>query len=273
MEKTITFPKSFEEAYSVKNLHWKYGEEEVFHRMNFSLKKGKFYSIVGPNGSGKTTLMKCMAKFLPVTKKKVYIEKEDLSNLSYKRMARKVASVPQSTEIQHSFSVLDVVLMGRSPYLKRFQWEGKEDVEIAERAMEATKIAHLREKSVQEISGGERQRVFIARALTQETDILFLDEPVSNIDLHHQVGLLDTLLRLNREKEITVVTILHDLNLAAEYSDEILLLEKGKSLIKGPVHKVMTKENIERVYEMKVKMITNPSTGKPYIIPEYHQFR
>ncbi|OPJ55391.1 ABC transporter ATP-binding protein [Alkalithermobacter paradoxus] len=256
----------------VNNLNWSFGNEKILDNIDIQIEKGKFYSIIGPNGSGKTTLFRNISKALEVPRNSIFIENKDISKLSSKDISKRISCVPQNTIVEFDFSVMDVVLMGRTPYLRRFQDETNGDIQIAKKAMEMTNTWHLKDKKINQISGGERQRAIIARAIAQSTDIILLDEPISNLDIHNQVEILDTIKRLNKENDLTVVAILHDLNLASAYSDEILLLNKGKIVSKGTPEKVLTEENIKSVYNMKVSMIKNPSTGKPYIIPIFNQF-
>lgn len=263
MENMIDYP------IVVRNLDWSYGQEKILDNINIKFEEGKFYSIIGPNGSGKTTLIKNISKLLEIKKESVFVNKCDLTKLSSKEFAKKISCVPQNTNIDFEFSVIDIVLMGRAPYLRRFQSESKDDLEIVKRAMEITNTWYLKDKRINEISGGERQRVIIARAIAQNTRIILLDEPISHLDIHHQVELLDTIRKLNEENNITVIAILHDLNMAAEYSDELILLSKGKIVAKGIPKEVLTKENIKQVYNIEINLIKNPVTKKPYIIPVF----
>ena len=181
-------------------------------------------------------------------------------------MAKRLSVVPQNTNIEFGFTVTDIVLMGRSPYMRRFESESNQDLEIAEMAMRATNTWHLRDKRINEISGGERQRVIVARALAQDTDIMLLDEPVSQLDIHHQIELMETIHALIKTRGMTVVSVMHDLNLAAQYSDFIILMNEGKVVCQGTPHEVITKENIREVYKLEGYIVNNPITGKPYII-------
>ncbi|KXZ40675.1 iron complex transport system ATP-binding protein [Alkalithermobacter thermoalcaliphilus JW-YL-7 = DSM 7308] len=257
---------------NIDNLSYSFEDTKVLDNINLNIEKGKFYSIIGPNGSGKTTLFKNISKALQVPRNTIFIENKDITRIASKDMAKKVSCVPQDTNIEFDFSVIDIVLMGRTPYLRMFQDETDEDIQIAKMAMEMTNTWHLKDKKINQISGGERQRVIIARAIAQSTQIILLDEPISNLDIHNQIEILDTIKKLNKEKNLTVISILHDLNLALAYSDEIFLLNKGKIVSKGDPHKVLTEENIKNVYNMKVNIIKNPLTGNPYIIPVFNQF-
>ncbi|MCY6369643.1 ABC transporter ATP-binding protein [Clostridium ganghwense] len=249
----------------IKDLKWNYGDRNVLKNINLEFERNKFYTIIGPNGSGKTTLLKNISKILFPKKECVYINEIDLITMKNKTLAQNISYVPQNTMIDFEFSVMDVVLMGRNPYMGRFQSEREEDIEIAKKAMQMTNTWKLREKNINELSGGERQRVIVARALTQDTDIIILDEPISNLDIHHQIELLDTVKFL--KKDITVIAVLHDLNLAAKYSDYLILTNNGEIVQKGSPREVLTKENIEKVYSIKVNMIEDPVTGSPHIIP------
>jgi iron complex transport system ATP-binding protein len=251
----------------IENLNWKIGENRILENIDVEIEKNKFVCLVGPNGSGKTTLLKNILKIYEPEKKTVYIQNNDITKLRYKDLARRVACVPQNTVIDFNFSVLDVVLMGRTPYLKRFQSEGKRDLEIVKKCMELTNTLKLKDRDINSLSGGERQRVIIARALAQEPDILVLDEPISNLDIQHQIELLNLTKELCQKKKLTVIAVLHDLNLAMQYSDYLILLEKGRVKAKGTPEKVLTEENIKRVYNIEVCILKNPINQKPYIIP------
>jgi len=239
----------------------------VLTDINIEIEQGKFYSIIGPNGSGKTTLLKSMSKALEPAQNTVYINGTDISLLRSKEIARKISSVPQNTGLEFEFTVMDIVLMGRSPYLRRFQSEREEDIKKAVEAMKTTNTWHLREKSINRVSGGERQRVIIARALAQDAQIMLLDEPISQLDIHHQVELMNTIKKLNREKGITVIAVLHDLNIAAQYSDYMLLLSEGRIAVQGTPEAVLTQQNIKNIYKLDVLVMDNPINGKPLIIP------
>lgn len=251
----------------IENLNWTYGERQILHQIRLNIEKNRFYSIIGPNGSGKTTLLKNISRTLEPDRNTVFIDQKDIMSMKPKEAAKRLASVPQNTNVDFEFSASDIVMMGRSPYLRRFQTESTEDLEIVKKAMLATSTWHLKDKDINEISGGERQRVIIARALAQQTGIILLDEPISQLDIHHQIDLMDTVRRLVRKSEVTVVAVLHDLNLAAQYSDRLVLVSGGAIVMQGTPEEVLTVENIERVYQTPVHIIKNPVTGKPHVIP------
>ncbi|RMD01876.1 heme ABC transporter ATP-binding protein [Clostridium autoethanogenum] len=252
-------------AIEVKNLNYSFDEVNILHDINIDFKKNKFYSIIGPNGSGKTTLLKNIAKTLKPYKSTVFIKDKDILDLKSKALARKLAVVPQNSDLNMDFSVQDIVLMGRAPYFSKLQSESENDYVIAKHAMEMTNTWKFHDKYINQLSGGEKQRVLIARALTQDTDIILLDEPISNLDIYHQIEILDNVKSLS--KKITVIMVLHDLNFAAQYSDHVILVNSGRVVVQGAPQEVLTEKNIKKVYKINVCIIKNPVTGKPYIIP------
>lgn len=251
----------------VNNLDWSYGKRQILNKICLSIDKAGFYSIIGPNGSGKTTLLKNISRALEPRQESIYVESKDITKYKRREISKLISYVPQNTNIDFDFTAMDIVLMGRSPYFKRFEVEKEEDLQIAEEAMKSTNIWHLRDKNINEISGGERQRVIIARALAQQTKIMLLDEPVSQLDIHHQIELMETIKDLIIKRGIIVIAVLHDLNLAAQYSDMIILLKEGRILSYGSPQTVITKENIESVYGIKVFIMPNPLTSRPHVIP------
>jgi len=251
----------------LEGLFFGYSEKKVLKGISLTIEKNKFYCIIGPNGCGKTTLLKNISKNLEYKLGKVLIENKDLKGFKAKDVAKKLSFVPQNTAIDFDFTALDVVMMGRSPYLRLFQNEGIEDLEIAQKAMGITNTWQLKDMNINEISGGERQRVIVARALAQQTGIMLMDEPISQLDIHHQIDLMDTIKSLVIDSDVTVVAVLHDLNMAAQYSDEIILMENGQIFAKGSPEIVITEENLMKVYGLKASVIKNPITGKPHVLP------
>ncbi|WIV11815.1 ABC transporter ATP-binding protein [Proteiniborus sp. MB09-C3] len=254
-------------AVVIERLTFKYDTDEILKSIDIDIPKGSFVGILGPNGSGKTTLLKNICNILKPNDGKIIVNNKNVSNIKYKELAKIIAVVHQTTDIQFDFSVFDVVLMGRFPYLNRFQSEGKKDIDIAKEAMLSTGTWELRDKSINEISGGERQRVMIARALTQQPEILILDEPISHLDIKYQVGILDLCKKLNTQNKLTVIMTLHDINLAGRYSDYLVLLDKGQIKIMDTPEKVLTQENISNVYDVKVDILKRNGDKTPYIIP------
>jgi iron complex transport system ATP-binding protein len=206
--------------------------------------------ILGPNGSGKTTLLRNVDGLLKPERGTILVDGKEIATFSAKDLAKKIGMVPQDNPTEFEFSALDVVLMGRNPYLKRFQLEGEEEIEIAKKYMKLTNCWYFAHKPITELSGGEVRRVIIARALTQEPRILLLDEPTAHLDLNYQIEIMDLVRRLSRDR--VVIAALHDLNLAARYCDRLLLLNKGKVAFQGKVEEVLTRENIKEVFGVDV---------------------
>lgn len=250
-----------------ENLNWKYSDINILKNINLEFYKHKFYGLIGPNGSGKTTLIKNLTRSLNTPYNSIFFKNKELNNYSTKELSQLISYVPQSTDIEFEFSVMDIVMMGRSPHLRRFQTENKNDINIVEEAMKITNITHLKSKNISQVSGGERQRVIIARALAQQTELIILDEPVSQLDIQHQVEILDILKLLVSKKNITVILSLHDLNIASEYCDELILMKNGEVFEVGDVESIITTNNIDKVYGLSTLIIKNPLSQKPHVIP------
>lgn len=243
-----------------------YGDTEILHGVSFSVEKGEFLGIIGPNGSGKTTLLKAITRALSLSQGEITLNSQSIESYTIRELARRIAVVPQETEAFFDFSVRDVVLMGRTPYLGRFQIEGESDLEIAEEALKMTHLKEIADKPITALSGGEKQRVLIARALTQKPEILFLDEPTSHLDINYQLEILELVKSLSKERGITVVAVLHDLNLASEFCERLLLLKGGILQQDGAPSEVITTANIRRIYGTNVIVRKHPITGRPYVI-------
>jgi len=250
----------------IKNLSGGYYKEDVIRGLSLNVNQGDFLGIIGPNGSGKTTLLRLITRVLPFKKGEIFYKDENILRMDLKEFCRKVAFVSQDISTGFSFTVMELVLMGRIPHLKRLQYETKKDIEIAKEKLKLTDTLSLKDKRIDELSAGERQRVVIARALAQEPELLFLDEPTSHLDIGHQVQALDLLKKLNRKNNLTIVMILHDLNLASAYSNRIALLDKGIIFKEGRPEEVLTYQNIEAVYKTIVLVNSNSVTGKPNVV-------
>jgi iron complex transport system ATP-binding protein len=248
-----------------KSICFRYHKEWVIEDVSFRGEKGEFIGLIGPNGSGKTTLLKILYRLLSPQKGEVLYDLIPLRRMKQRDIAKRIAVVAQETYHLFPFRVIEIVLMGRSPYLGQVLFESKKDLEIAKRAMKWTKVFSFSERSIDELSGGERKRVFIARALAQEPEVILLDEPTANLDIHHQIDFLDLILTLNRERGLTIVMASHDINIASEFCDRLILLHQGRIYKMGSPHEVITQENIERVYGCQVLVDQNPISGMPRI--------
>jgi iron complex transport system ATP-binding protein len=249
----------------VNSISFRYHEEWVLREVSFRVEKGEFVGVIGPNGSGKTTLLKLLYRLLAPQRGEILFELLPMKKMDRRDIAKRIAVVAQETQLLFPFSVLETVLMGRSPYLGHLMFESEKDLEIARKAMEWTKILPFSERPVEELSGGERKRVFIARALAQEPDVILLDEPTANLDIQHQIDFLDLILTLNRERGLTIVMASHDMNIASEFCDRLILLQEGRIYQTGTPEEVVTKENIEGVYGCEVWIDRHPISGMPRI--------
>lgn len=231
----------------------------------FTLHRGKFAGIIGPNGSGKTTLFRGITGELKLNAGSIRLGEEDLFALPLKERVRRIAVVSQFPE-SFDITVEDYVLMGRIPYRNRWQFfESQADLQIAEKYMRLTDVYHLRHMLMSQLSGGEQQLAAIARAFAQEPELLLLDEPTSHLDITHQVEILNLLQSLSDELGLTVLMIIHDLNLASEYCDYLLLLNEGKLHSKGTPEEVLNYTTIEEVYKTVVITRTNPLSRRPTV--------
>lgn len=245
------------------------GYKRGFHirGIDFSLQEGIFAGIIGPNGSGKTTLFRGISGDLPLKKGSIRFNGKELSQYALREKARQLAVVSQFIEMS-DMTAEEFVLMGRMPYRKKFQFfDHPEDVEIAHHYMRLTHTYRLKDAMMTELSGGEQQMVCIASALSQEPRLLLLDEPTSHLDITHQVRMLNLIQRLNETLKLTVIMIIHDLSMAAEYCDFLLMMKNGELYAKGTPEEVLTYENIEKVYETVVLVANNPVSGKPVVFP------
>jgi iron complex transport system ATP-binding protein len=243
-----------------------YPGNDVIKDISFEINEEEFVSIIGPNGSGKTTLFRTITKIIKEYTGELLYKDKEIKDWSVRLLAREIAVVPQFLLLTFPFNVYDFIALGRTPYLGRFEPISVRDKKIIDSSMEITECTHLRERLVTELSGGELQRVFLAQALTQEPKLLLLDEPTSHLDIGHQVEIMHLLKKLNKEQGLTIIIILHDLNMASDYSDRLFLMDEGKIYKMGLPVDVLTYQNIEAVYKTVVVVNENPVTKKPHIL-------
>ena len=244
-----------------------YKNNLVLNEISFSVKKGEFIGIIGPNGAGKTTLLKTLSHIIRPLGGKVFLKGKDIHLLSSLLLARECAMVGQDLLSLFSFTVEEIVLMGRNPYLGLFKQERKEDVEIVNMALKRTNMSMLKDRPIDELSAGERQRALIAKALVQQPQLLLLDEPTAHLDIGYQTDILDLIRLLNRDSELTVICVLHDLNLASQYCDKLLLLDKGKIAGFGPPAEILQYDILERTFNARCLVDKDILGGKPIVIP------
>jgi len=238
------------DSINIENLNFGYDKKTIFNNLSLTFQQGDFCSILGPNGSGKTTLLKCIVGLLQPSDGKISLYGKPISDYKMMDLAREIAYVPQYQDIVFDISVIDYVMLGRNPYQTPWEMERAEDREIAEEMLHKGNVWHYRDTLLQSLSGGERQRVMIARAMAQQTGIMLLDEPLSNIDVTHKFEIMDILQELNEEQNVTILIILHDLPIAKAYSKQVLLLKAGNLLQFGDENAVLTEKNIRNCFDL-----------------------
>ncbi len=252
----------------LKQTTFSYGERSVIQNIDLDLHSGDFMGILGPNGSGKTTLLRLMAGVLKPQRGEIKLLGKPLKDYPPRERAKIMGMVPQEFDILFPFEAFEVVLMGRWPYLKAMAWESEEDKKMARAAMELTDSFQFAHRPVTELSGGEQERVLIARALAQNPQLLLLDEPTTHLDLEHQMRIYELLLKLNQEKKMTIVMVVHDLNFAAIACQKILLLKEGRCVKMGSPEEVMDEATLKSVFNVGVFVEKHEKTQRPFFIPK-----
>ena len=251
----------------VRDISFYYDSFKAVDRVSFEVESGLILGIVGPNGSGKTTLLRCINKALKPEAGTVFLDDVNLILTKQKEIAQKIGVVPQNSISRFPFTVFDIVLMGRFPHLSRFEKETEKDFNIVQRCLKLAGVEQLASRLITEISGGEHQKVIVARALAQEPQVLLLDEPTLHLDINHQLELLELLSILAKKEGLIVVMVSHDLNLAARYSNRIMILKEGKIFRAGLPKEVLTCQCIKEVYGIETEITQGPATGLFNIIP------
>jgi iron complex transport system ATP-binding protein len=260
-------------ALRVQDLQLNYGKKQVLRNVTFEVEAGEFFVVIGPNGSGKTSLVKTIAGLTRPTSGAVELLGRPQGSYSRREFSRKVAVVSQHVPTDFPFRVAETVLMGRSPHLRLWQTETEEDRQLAEEAMRFTDVLHLADRRLDQLSGGERQLVFIARAVCQSPQLLLLDEPTAALDPAHQIKILDLMEQLRSRHQVTVIMVSHDLNLAAMYGDRLLLLAEGEVASLGTPRQVLTYQQLERTYGCLLLVDDNPLGQVPRVIPVPEKFQ
>lgn len=238
----------------------------VLEGIDLQLRRGELVRLIGPNGSGKTTLLKVLSGLLSPKQGSVRLDGTDLQRLSRRQIARRIAVVPQELTTPFAFTAWEMVMLGRTPHVRPLVGVGPHDREVVEDKIALTGTLELASRPFNELSGGEQQRVIIAMALAQEAEILLLDEPTVHLDINHQVEILELIKRLNRQRGLTVLAIIHDLNLAALYFDRLLLLNGGRIVDSGTPAQVLREERIHQVFQAHVQVQAHPTHPAPHII-------
>ncbi len=256
-----------EQCLLAENLSSGYGNRMVVDDIDLRLPMNKISVIIGANGCGKSTLLKTLSKLVTPSKGMVYLNNKDIHKYPSKELAKSLGLMPQSPIVPEGISVADLVTRGRFPYRQPLKGMSKEDYRIVSEAMDMMKISDLADRCVDELSGGQRQRVWLALALAQDTDILLLDEPTTYLDIAYQIEILDLLREINKKKGTTVAMVLHDINLSARYADYIFAVSNGKLLAHGEPEEIIKEEIIQKVYGLNCKVIKDPVTQRPMMIP------
>lgn len=256
------------EIINIENLNFGYGERQILNNLSLSIDEKKLVGILGPNGCGKSTLLKNILGYLHNSSGTIKIANKNSNEYSQKEKSKLISLVPQKSQLMSAMSVEEFVLMGRLPHLEN-SWKGysREDRKLAEKALNSLDLERFKKRTATTLSGGEFQRVLLARAITQDTEIILLDEPTSALDLNHAIELMEKVKEIVKKEGKTAVAVLHDLNLAALFCDELIMLKNGKLFCKGTPKEVLTKENLKEVYNLNCDIFYGKNDF-PYIIPK-----
>ena len=246
---------------STENIRLSYGAQESLKGVSINGNTGEFIGIIGPNGSGKSTLLKCIYRILKPHAGQVFLDGEELSGISIRNSAKKMAVVAQHNYYNFDFSVMEVVLMGRAPHKKTMERDNAKDFQIAQKALETVEMEGFANRSFSTLSGGEQQRVILARALAQQTPCLILDEPTNHLDITHQIQLM----KIVKNLEVTVISAVHDLNIAAMFCDRLYVLQDGEIVGQGTPQEVLTAEFIKKIYRVETEIVYD-SAGQLHVL-------
>lgn len=235
----------------ISSLSFNFGSKNILADIDLSIKDNGIVGIIGPNGSGKSTLLKCIYRVLKPKTGTIFIDGKNINDYQFKETAKKMAVVAQHNDTHFDFNVLEMVLIGRSPHKKFMERDSAEDIELAYKALEQVNMKDFADRNFSSLSGGEKQRIILARALVQNTDCLILDEPTNHLDIKHQLHFMS----LAKDLKITVISAIHDLNIAAMYCDKIYALKEGQIIASGSVYEVITEEVIKTLYDVEAKII------------------
>jgi iron complex transport system ATP-binding protein len=252
---------------SIMGVECRYASVKILENVTFQAEAGELIGVLGPNGAGKTTLLKTISGVLKPNGGVVYVDGRELNRMGVKEVARNIAVVPQDPQTTFNFTAMEIVLMGRNPHMSRLQLESPKDVQLALSSMRLAGVEHLADRMMDEISGGERRLIMIARALAQEPRILLLDEPTLHLDIANQIKVMELLRELCGKRGLLVIAVLHDFNLAARYCDKLLLLSGGRIQATGTPEEALTRENLSHVFGVQVYVKRHEMTNSIYIVP------
>jgi iron complex transport system ATP-binding protein len=250
----------------VKEISLSYNHVPVVNQVSFQIKPGELVGLIGPNGCGKTSIIKALSRILTIRSGEIWLDDRSLKSISHQELAKTIGVVPQNPNLPETFTVTEIVLLGRNPHLGWLRSESAQDLEIVWQAMLKTGVSELAERKIGELSGGEKQRVTIARVLAQEPQAILLDEPTANLDIAHQIEILNLMRSLCHDKNLAVLIALHDLNMAAQYCDRLILMKAGRLFAQGAVEQVITAENIKNVYGAGSLVYPHPENQLPVVL-------
>jgi len=246
------------DLYSLENICYAYGDTPALDRIDINLSPGRFYGLIGPNGCGKTTMLDILTGNKAPDSGRIFFNKQPLASCRRRQLARQMALVPQDFTIGFAFTVEEIVMMGRHPFIKRFSAPTPRDRELTSQAMKQIGIHQLRHRYVNELSGGEKQRVVVARALAQDTPVFLFDEATSNLDIHHTITIFNIARQLVKNEGRTIIAVIHNLNLAAAYCDHLIFLQQGRLITAGPTDKSLNPKTISKVFGVESKISLDP---------------
>lgn len=250
----------------IKNLKTGYRNKTVIKGISLSFQSGDFCALIGPNGAGKSTLLKSILGYLPKNQGDIILQNRSIGSYAREEIARNISLIPQSFNLQFDLSVYEIVLMGRFPYLQYMQSYKEKDHQIVSKVLEQLELIDLQNEMFNQLSGGEQQRVIIARSLVQDTPIILMDEAFSHLDINHQIETMHLLSEINREQNKTIILVSHNLNLVAEYCRRVIMLKDGKLVADGTPKDVIVPKYLNELYDMKLQVIQNPITDNPNVI-------
>lgn len=255
-------------SFSATNISSGYDKKTVVNKIDLEILPNKITTLIGANACGKSTLLKTLTRLIKHDNGKIILDGTNIKKINTKELARTIGLLPQSPIVPEGISVADLIGRGRYPHQKIWQGWSKKDSEAVAKAMDKMNVTELANRSISELSGGQRQRVWIAMSLAQETDILFLDEPTTFLDISYQVEILDILKQLNITEKITIVMVLHDINLAARYSDHLVAMKNGELIAQGHPNDIVNKQLIKEVFNLDAEVIKDPISNGPLIVPK-----
>lgn len=250
----------------IKNLRAGYSDKEIFKNLNLDFSRAEFVSILGPNGAGKSTLLKLINGFMKADSGEIEIAGKRVDKWQQQELAKIVTYIPQENFIQYNFTVEEIILMGRFPFISIWQSYSAKDKEIVDKIIHDLDLQKLRNKYINKLSGGEKQRTLIARAIAQDSAYILLDETFSHLDINHQVEILNIMKSLHTEKGKSIIMISHNINLSANYSQRMIALKDGQLIADGTPEEVVTTKNLAQLFDIELAVVTNPLTHKPNII-------